>query len=216
MQNRQKITFGEKVGYSLGDVAANLVFQMMMIYQLKFYTDVFGLSGAVAGGVLLVAPMASAFADPLVGLITDRTSTRWGKYRPWLLWTAVPFCTFYVLAFNNPGIEDKGLLAVLPDLLVREHPDAVLLMGGTNDIAYGGDLAGARANMGAKAHLIIARGGLPLIGIPPGLRRPIRREWAELMPERAAELLAEYQSWLRRFAAAFRLPVLDFDRAFTR
>ena len=109
-----------------------------------------------------------------------------------------------------------GMLAVLPDLLVREHPDAVLLMGGTNDIAYGGDLAGARANMGAMAHLIIAGGGLPLIGIPPGLRRPIRREWAELMPERAAELLAEYQSWLRRFAAAFRLPVLDFDRAFTR
>ena len=70
--------------------------------------------------------------------------------------------------------------------------------------------------MGAMAHLIIAGGGLPLIGIPPGLRRPIRREWAELMPERAAELLAEYQSWLRRFAAAFRLPVLVFDRAFTR
>ena len=114
------------------------------------------------------------------------------------------------------GNTTGGMLAVLPDLLVREHPDAVLLMGGTNDIAYGGDLAGARANMGAMAHLIIARGGLPLIGIPPGLRRPIRREWAELMPERAAELLAEYQSWLRRFAAAFRLPVLDFDRAFTR
>ena len=109
-----------------------------------------------------------------------------------------------------------GMLAVLPDLLVREHSDAVLLMGGTNDIAYGGDLAGARSNMGAMAHLIIAGGGLLLIGIPPGLRRPIRREWAELMPERAAELLAEYQSWLRRFAAAFRLPVLDFDRAFTR
>ena len=114
------------------------------------------------------------------------------------------------------GNTTGGMLAVLPDLLVREHPDAVLLMGGTNDIAYGGDLAGARANMGAMAHLIIAGGGLPLIGIPPGLRRPIRREWAELMPERAAELLAEYQSWLRRFAAAFRLPVLDFDRAFTR
>ena len=114
------------------------------------------------------------------------------------------------------GNTTGGMLAVLPDLLVREHPDAVLLMGGTNDIAYGGDLAGARANMGAMAHLILAGGGLPLIGIPPGLRRPIRREWAELMPERAAELLAEYQSWLRRFAAAFRLPVLDFDRAFTR
>ena len=83
----------------------------------------------------------------------------------------------------------------------------------------GAELLGGGVNgntMGAMAHLIIAGGGLPLIGIPPGLRRPIRREWAELMPERAAELLAEYQSWLRRFAAAFRLPVLDFDRAFTR
>ena len=121
-----------------------------------------------------------------------------------------------LLGWGVNGNTTGGMLAVLPDLLVREHPDAVLLMGGTNDIAYGGDLAGARANMGAMAHLIIAGGGLPLIGIPPGLRRPIRREWAELMPERAAELLAEYQSWLRRFAAAFRLPVLDFDRAFTR
>lgn len=66
------------------------------------------------------------------------------------------------------GNTTGGMLAVLPDLLVREHPDAVLLMGGTNDIAYGGDLAGARSNMGAMAHLIIAGGGLPLIGIPPG------------------------------------------------
>jgi GPH family glycoside/pentoside/hexuronide:cation symporter len=107
-----KISWREKVGYSLGDMAANLVFQMMMIYQLKFYTDVFGLTGAVAGGVLLVAPMVSAFADPLVGIITDRTTTRWGKYRPWLIWTAVPFCVFYLLAFNNPGIEDKRLLAI--------------------------------------------------------------------------------------------------------
>ena len=107
------------------------------------------------------------------------------------------------------GNTTGGMLAVLPDLLVREHPDAVLLMGGTNDIAYGGELAGARSNMGAMAHLIIAGGGLPLIGIPPGLRRPIRREWAELMPERAAELLAECQSWLRRFAAAWRDSVLN-------
>ena len=120
-----------------------------------------------------------------------------------LVWTAL--CAAQtgaeLLGRGVNGNTTGGMLAVLPDLLVREHPDAVLLMGGTNDIAYGGDLAGARANMGAMAHL---------------LRRPIRREWAELMPERAAELLAEYQSWLRRFAAAFRLPVLDFDRAFTR
>ena len=108
----QRITMGEKVGYSLGDVAANLVFQMMMIYQLKFYTDIFGLDGAVAGTVLLIAPIASAFVDPFIGIITDRTNTRWGKYRPWLIWTAIPFCVFYVLAFWNPGIHDKTLVAV--------------------------------------------------------------------------------------------------------
>jgi GPH family glycoside/pentoside/hexuronide:cation symporter len=110
--NNNKISFGEKVGYSLGDVAANLVFQMMMIYQLKFYTDIFGLDGTVAGTVLLIAPIIGAFADPVVGLLTDRTHTRWGKYRPWLLWTALPFCAFYVLAFYNPGIENKTLVAV--------------------------------------------------------------------------------------------------------
>lgn len=106
------LTLGEKVGYSLGDVAANLVFQMMMIYQLKFYTDVFGLEGAVAGTVLLVAPLIGMVADPLAGIMADRTSTRWGKYRPWLLWTALPFAAFYVLAFTNPGIADKTLVAV--------------------------------------------------------------------------------------------------------
>ena len=84
--NNSGIKFGEKVGYSLGDVGANLAFQMMMIYQLKFYTDVFGLDGAVAGLVLLVAPFLTAFVDPLVGIVADRTRTRWGKYRPWLLW----------------------------------------------------------------------------------------------------------------------------------
>lgn len=108
----ERITFKEKIGYSLGDVAANLVFQVMMVYQLKFYTDIFGLEGAVAGAVLLFAPLAGALIDPLVGIITDRTNTRWGKYRPWLLWTAVPFAVFYVLAFWNPGIENKTLVAV--------------------------------------------------------------------------------------------------------
>ena len=109
---KHSITMGEKVGYSLGDVAANLAFQMMMIYQLKFYTDIFGLDGAIAGTVLLIAPLASAFADPFIGIITDRTQTRWGKYRPWILWTALPFSIFYILAFWNPGIQDKTLVAI--------------------------------------------------------------------------------------------------------
>lgn len=108
----QKVSMAEKIGYSLGDCSANLVFQMMMIYQTKFYTDVFGLEGAVAGSVMLIARIVDAFVDPTVGILSDRTQTKWGKYRPWVLWTALPFMVFYVLAFYNPGIEDKGLVAV--------------------------------------------------------------------------------------------------------
>lgn len=107
-----KVPMIEKVGYSLGDFSANLVFQMMMIYQTKFYTDIFGLEGAIAGSVLLIARIVDAFIDPTVGVLSDRTQTRWGKYRPWVLWTALPFMVFYVLAFHNPGIQDKALVAV--------------------------------------------------------------------------------------------------------
>lgn len=108
----QKVTLTEKIGYGLGDCSANLVFQMMMIYQTKFYTDIFGLEGAIAGTVMLVARIVDAFVDPTVDILSDRTNSRWGKYRPWVLWTALPFMVFYVLAFYNPGIEDKGLVAL--------------------------------------------------------------------------------------------------------
>ena len=95
----------EKIGYSLGDCSANLVFQMMMIYQTKFYTDIFGLEGAIAGTVMLVARITDAFVDPTVGLLSDRTKTRFGKYRPWVLWTALPFMVFYVLAFYTQDLK---------------------------------------------------------------------------------------------------------------
>ncbi len=68
----QKISISEKIGYSLGDCSANLVFQMMMIYQTKFYTDVFGLEGAIAGSVMLIARIVDAFVDPTVGILSDR------------------------------------------------------------------------------------------------------------------------------------------------
>ena len=107
----QKVSLGEKLGYSLGDAAANLVFQMMMIFQLKFYTDVFGLDGAVAGSILMIGSISAIIVDPAVGILADRTKTRWGKFRPWLIWTAIPFAVFYVLAFYNPGIQEKSLVA---------------------------------------------------------------------------------------------------------
>ena len=106
--NSQKISFGEKVGYSLGDGSANLIFQMMMMFQMMFYTDVFGIKATAAGMILLFARVFDAFVDPLVGILSDRTNTKWGKYRPWLLWTAIPFAVFFILAFTTPDLSERG------------------------------------------------------------------------------------------------------------
>lgn len=75
--SNQKVSMAEKIGYSLGDGSANLVFQMMMMFQLFFYTDVFGIKATAAGMILLVARVFDAFVDPVVGILSDRTQTRW-------------------------------------------------------------------------------------------------------------------------------------------
>ena len=106
--NSQKVSFGEKVGYSLGDGSAILIFQMMMMFQLFFYTDVFGIKATAAGMILLFARIFDAFVDPLVGILSDRTNSKWGKYRPWILWTAIPFAVFFVLAFATPDLGERG------------------------------------------------------------------------------------------------------------
>ncbi len=108
IEKSQKVSLMEKIGYSLGDGSANLIFQMMMMFQLMFYTDVFGIKATAAGMILLVARVADAFIDPLVGILSDRTNTRWGKYRPWILWTAVPFAVFFILAFSTPDLSERG------------------------------------------------------------------------------------------------------------
>lgn len=104
----QKVSMGEKIGYSLGDGSANLIFQMMMMFQLFFYTDVFGIKATAAGTILLIARVFDAFVDPVVGILSDRTQTKWGKYRPWLLWTAIPFAVFFILAFTTPDLGERG------------------------------------------------------------------------------------------------------------
>ena len=104
-----KVPFLEKVGYSLGDGAANLVFQLMMMFQLMFYTDVLGIGAGAAGLVLLGARVFDAFVDPLAGILSDRTSTKWGKYRPWVVGTAVPFALVFALSYLSPdwGVRAK-------------------------------------------------------------------------------------------------------------
>ena len=104
----EKLSFREKVGYSLGDMAANFIFQAMLALQLSFYTDTFGLSAASAGTLFLVVGLGAAAVNPLMGLIADRTNTRWGKFRPWILWTAVPFGIIGVLTFTTPNLSPGG------------------------------------------------------------------------------------------------------------
>ncbi len=105
-----KLSVREKVGYGVGDGAANFVFQTMLIFQLPFYTDVFGIGAAAAGVLLLVGRFWDAFFDPFVGIVADRTETRWGKFRPWVLWTAIPFAVIFVLTFTTPHFGATGKL----------------------------------------------------------------------------------------------------------
>jgi Na+/melibiose symporter-like transporter len=104
----EKISMREKVGFSLGDSAANFIFQTIMLLQLSFYTDSFGISAAAAGWLFLVARLWGAVCDPIMGVIGDRTETRWGKFRPWILWTAVPFGIIGFLAFTTPDFSHSG------------------------------------------------------------------------------------------------------------
>ncbi|NMB52011.1 MAG: MFS transporter, partial [Bacteroidales bacterium] len=106
----EKISMKEKVGFSLGDGAANFIFQTIMLLQLSFYTDSFGISAAAAGWLFLVARLVGAVADPVIGVLADRTDTRWGKFRPWILWTAVPFGIIGFLAFTTPDFGPSGKL----------------------------------------------------------------------------------------------------------
>ncbi|HST45010.1 MAG TPA: MFS transporter [Luteimonas sp.] len=99
----------EKVGYSLGDLAANLIFQTLITYLAFFYTDVYRIPAATAATIIFLVGMLGAFVfTPLVGILADRTRTRWGKFRPWILWTAIPFGVLSLLAFSTPDFGERG------------------------------------------------------------------------------------------------------------
>jgi GPH family glycoside/pentoside/hexuronide:cation symporter len=108
----QRLSFGEKVGYSAGDAAANFVFMTMILFQTTFYTDVFGITAGAAATILLLARLWDCVADPFVGMLADRTQTRWGKFRPWVLFTAVPWSVLMILAYTTPsGWSDSAMIA---------------------------------------------------------------------------------------------------------
>lgn len=104
----QRLSVREKIGYSLGDMAANFIFQAMLALQLSYYTDTFGLTAGQAGTLFLVVGLGVACLNPVMGVIADRTQTKWGKFRPWLLWTAVPFGIVGILTFTTPNLDMGG------------------------------------------------------------------------------------------------------------
>ncbi len=107
-QESQRISVVEKIGYSLGDLAANLIFQTLMTFIAFFYTDVFRIPPASASAIIFAGGMIGAFFNPIMGMIADRTNTRWGKFRPWILWTAIPFGIIAILAFTTPDFSIHG------------------------------------------------------------------------------------------------------------
>jgi len=106
-----KLSVREKIGYSLGDLSANLIFQTLMTFLAFFYTDVYKIPPASASAIIFTGGMIGAFFNPIMGAISDRTNTRWGKFRPWILWTALPFGVMAILAFSTPNFGEKGKIS---------------------------------------------------------------------------------------------------------
>ncbi len=105
-----KVSLREKIGYGLGDAASSMYWKIFGMYLLFFYTDVFGISAAAAGTMFLITRVWDSLFDPVVGVMGDRTNSRWGKFRPYLLWVAVPFGVIGVFTFFTPGFSESGKL----------------------------------------------------------------------------------------------------------
>lgn len=109
--NSEKLSVVEKVGYSLGDLAANLIFQTQITFLAFFYTDVYGIPAGPASTIIFAAGvLGGVLFNPFMGIIADRTRTRWGKFRPWVLWTSVPFGVMALLTFTTPDLGPNGKL----------------------------------------------------------------------------------------------------------
>ncbi len=108
--SKNHVPIKEKIGYSLGDVASVLYWQTISLYLLYFYTDVFGITAAAAGTMILVARIWDGVNDPLMGMLADRTKTKWGRFRPYLVWMSIPMAFIGVLTFSVPDFDYGGKL----------------------------------------------------------------------------------------------------------
>ena len=167
----QRLSVVEKVGYGLGDTAANFIFQTMVMFQLAFYTDTFGISAAAAATLLVVVRVWDAVFDPIMGVVADRTNTRWGKFRPWVVWTAVPFGIMGFLTFVTPDLGATGKLVyayvtyivLMMVYSANNLPYSALSGVMTGDMAERTSLSSYRFVFAMIAQLVIQGLALPMV-----------------------------------------------------
>jgi glycoside/pentoside/hexuronide:cation symporter, GPH family len=171
MTNGGKLSIREKAGYGIGDAAANFIFQTMIMFQLAFYTDAFGITAAAAGTLFLVVRVFDAGFDPLMGIVADRTRSRWGKFRPWVLFTAVPFGIMGFLTFYTPDLSASGKLAYAYGTYIllmmvysaNNLPYSALSGVITGDVAERTSLSQYRFVFAMSAQLVIQGLALPMV-----------------------------------------------------
>ncbi len=174
--NSARLPLREKIGYGFGDAASNIFFQTVNLFLLFYYTDVFGLSPAVAGTLFVVARFWDALIDPFVGTMADRTRSRWGSYRPYLLWMALPFGIVGYATFANPDVSGNGKLiyAYITYLLLMTVYAAInvpysALMGVMTPSSHERTSLSSFRFVGAfSGQLLIAIGVLPLVRVLGG------------------------------------------------
>ncbi len=103
-----KLSLKEKVGYGFGDAASSMFWKLFSMYLMFFYTDIFGIAAPVVGTMFLITRLWDAAFDPFVGILSDRTETKWGKFRPYLLWMMVPFGIIGIITFSTPNLDPTG------------------------------------------------------------------------------------------------------------
>lgn len=172
--NQNQVGLIEKIGYGLGDTAGNFVYQSVLLLLGYFYTEVYGLSAATVASIFLVVRVVDAVTDPIMGGIVDRTQTKWGKYRPYLLILAVPYALASVLVFTVPDIGPEG-----KEIYAYATYTTLMLLFTATNIPYGA-LTGVmtsnpeeRASINATRFMFATGGGL----VVTSLVLPLTKFW---------------------------------------
>ena len=170
LENALKIRPLERIAFGLGDFGINMIWQMVTIYLLFFYTDVFGITAAVAGTIFLVNRVWDGVNDPLIGWLADRTRSKRGSYRPYLLFCSIPYAVMAVLSFSTPEFGMTGkivyafttyfFLVIFFTLVTVPHGSLIPVM--TRDLQNRSRLASMKS-IGTMVAVLIVSGGGPAL-----------------------------------------------------